>query len=399
MSYKILLLDDDERFRKVVLAGLRSKDVEVTEAANGADAFSALKNVEFDLLIIDGMLPDTDGISWIRKYRADGGSSPIMFISAQWQSVETYHMLTRELQVALIIHKPVIPAVLAEQVYSEVSRPKSSLTVQKEEEYDPTMDALSKEYLAQVPEELHEIHLALNQISQNGLNEQDLQTMRLYSHKIRGTAGTFGFDELGFHMGEMEDSIKAHLRAPGIDERNFLKQLHNSFEKAKLALRNYEHPEETETRDVSEFKSLSCILVADQDPDFVSSVERIARQRFVDVLIAKSAKEVLHLLSSRSVDAILIDAKMAEDKSSQLIKNMREITGEQIPIAFVSEQTDLDERLTAPHLGASLYLTKPIDPDSLEDAIQRLNFLGSKVRPKVLIVDDDIMFARRVSAV
>ena len=50
MPYKILLHDDDERFRKVVLAGLRSKDVGILEAANGADAFSAAENAIREVL-------------------------------------------------------------------------------------------------------------------------------------------------------------------------------------------------------------------------------------------------------------------------------------------------------------------------------------------------------------
>lgn len=399
MPYKVLLLDDDEKFRKVVLFGLREKNIEVTEATNGAEAFALAENSSFDLLIIDGILPDTDGINWIRQYRSEDGRQPVIFISSQWQSVETYNMLTRELQVAQIIHKPVIPSVFAEQIYAEVSRPYWATKPAQREEQDPSMEALSKEYLSQLPEELNEIKNALNKISQQGLADEELKTMRLYSHKIRGTAGTFGFDELGQHMAEMEDSIKTHQSAAGIDDSNFVKQLKSFFEKAKITLRNYEHTEETETTPTPEFKSLSCILVADTDPVFLSSVEKVARQRFVDVLSAASPQEVLRLLSSKTIDAIIIDARMAESRSCEFIKTIRDLTGENVPIAFISEETNLEERLLAPHLGASLYLSKPIDPDRLEDAIQRLTFLGSRVRPKVLIVDDDHSFARRISAV
>ncbi len=70
-----------------------------------------------------------------------------------------------------------------------------------------------------------------------------------------------------------------------------------------------------------------------------------------------------------------------------------------MPIAFNSDDNKIDDRLVAAHMGASLYLTKPIDPDALEDAIQRLMVLGSREHPRVLIVDDDQIFAKRVSRI
>ncbi len=58
----VLLLDDDELFRKMVIPGLASKGMEILEASSGKEALELLSANKFDLLIVDGMLPDTEGI-------------------------------------------------------------------------------------------------------------------------------------------------------------------------------------------------------------------------------------------------------------------------------------------------------------------------------------------------
>ncbi|MBX9722033.1 MAG: response regulator, partial [Candidatus Obscuribacterales bacterium] len=134
MNYTILLLDDDLRFRKMVVPGMTNKGLKVFEASTGAEAQELIKKHKFDLLIVDGVLPDTDGIKWLTRYRAAGGTSTLIFISAHWQASEVYQVLTKDLTVSQIIHKPVIPAVFAEQIYSEITRPHWTPTADREEE-------------------------------------------------------------------------------------------------------------------------------------------------------------------------------------------------------------------------------------------------------------------------
>ena len=100
--FSVLLLDDDERFRKLVVPRLRRKGINVVEAGEGKQAQEMLGDPElkFDALIVDGVLPDTDGISWVTRYRASGGTRPIVYISAFWQTTETYQLLTGDLNVS-----------------------------------------------------------------------------------------------------------------------------------------------------------------------------------------------------------------------------------------------------------------------------------------------------------
>ena len=412
MNYTVLLLDDDALFRRMVVPGLTGKGIVVVESATGEDATRVLKDNNFDLLIIDGVLPDTDGIQWITKYKKSGGHAPVIFISGHWQSTEIYQTLTRELEVSQIIHKPVIPQVFAEQIFAEISKEgvassaavpaKEEQLISNEENVIGSLAELSREYLKELPGELEKIRLCLEQAKADTNQREQFGKLRLLSHKLRGTAGSFGLTAIGELMGNIEDKIRVHepdfKKLPAgfySDLEEFLKQAQKLEKDANTIKQTSSLTKDRAT----ENRSASRILVIADDQEFLSSVDKVARQRLIDMQKASSVEEVMELLSSKSVDAILIDINPDEQKSFELIRAIRESTSEAVPIAFISGETELVDRLLAAHLGASLYLNKPIDPDTLEDAIQRLMILSSRERPKILIVDDDIHFSRRVARV
>ncbi len=402
MSYSILLLDDDLRFRKMVVPGMTNKGLKVFEASTGIEAQELIKKHNFDLLIVDGVLPDTDGIKWLTRYRAGGGTSTLIFISAHWQASEVYQVLTKDLTVAQIIHKPVIPAVFAEQVYSEITRPHWTPTADREEEQteDPvllSLEELAKEYMAELPGELDKIDQSIASAQASNKPLEELAKVKMLAHKLRGTAGTFGMQGLGDLMGKTEDSIRTVKDA----DSGFFDLLKSYASQSRdiLTEKNKEEQAKTHRTQVSEQQANLRILVVDEDLEFLEDVKKVASQRLVEVLTASTPAQVFQMLTNYTIDAILIEVKIAGYKSFELARTIRELTDEKIPIAFVSEDTNLDDRLLAAHLGASLYLSKPIDPDTLEDAIQRLMVLRSTVHPKVLIVDDDQFFAKRASKI
>ncbi len=410
MTYKILLLDDDERFRKLVTPGLLAKGFEVVEACDGHQALELVNRSKYDLMIVDGVLPDTEGIKWLTRYRASGGTAALVFVSVHWQTLEFYQVLTKDLNVAQIIHKPVIPSVFAEQVYSEITRPQwtpaSTPAVDEQKEApDETiaysLAELAREYILELPEELDKISDGVSEaecISNPGLA---LKSVRMLAHKLRGTAGTFGLNNLGELMGRMEDSIRLQEAKAELPTQEFLDDLKFFLSEGRKVVAEHEKCSSGyagKSGDQITSSNLR-ILVVDEDREFLEEVKRVASQRLIEVLPASTPEEVLEILGSTSVDAILIEVKLAGYKSFELARTIRDLTSESIPIAFVSDDTNLDDRLLAAHLGASLYLNKPIDPDTLEDAIQRLLLLRSTVHPKILVVDDDQYFAKRASKI
>lgn len=75
---RILIVDDDERLRRVLSRYLAREGYSVREAADGDEMRSRLAGERPDLVILDLMLPDEDGLSLARELRAQSSIAIIM---------------------------------------------------------------------------------------------------------------------------------------------------------------------------------------------------------------------------------------------------------------------------------------------------------------------------------
>jgi two-component system, OmpR family, response regulator len=79
----LLVVDDEPFLRDAVAASLRFLGFEVTTADTGAGALRLVLARPFDLVVLDVMLPDTDGFEVVRRLRADGCRVPVIFLTAR----------------------------------------------------------------------------------------------------------------------------------------------------------------------------------------------------------------------------------------------------------------------------------------------------------------------------
>ena len=67
MNPHLLIVDDDERIRSLLQQFLVQSDYLVSTAENAEQAITLLSSIEFDLIILDVMMPGQDGISFTAK--------------------------------------------------------------------------------------------------------------------------------------------------------------------------------------------------------------------------------------------------------------------------------------------------------------------------------------------
>ncbi len=79
---RILLVEDEERVASFMMKGLKAEGHAVEWAATAADGLSLGTSVDFDLILLDIMLPDGDGRDVLRGIRAANGDVPIIVVSA-----------------------------------------------------------------------------------------------------------------------------------------------------------------------------------------------------------------------------------------------------------------------------------------------------------------------------
>lgn len=79
---KLLLVEDDTTTREYVAKGLREAGYNLDQAVNGVDALHLATTGDYDLLVLDRMLPQLDGLAVLSALRAGGDSTPVIILSA-----------------------------------------------------------------------------------------------------------------------------------------------------------------------------------------------------------------------------------------------------------------------------------------------------------------------------
>lgn len=78
----ILVVDDEDRIRRLLKMYLEREDYNIFEADNGEDALEMLLEGNYDLVLLDLMIPKMDGIEVARRLR-EVKETPIMMLTAK----------------------------------------------------------------------------------------------------------------------------------------------------------------------------------------------------------------------------------------------------------------------------------------------------------------------------
>ena len=79
---RILLIEDDQDVARHVSRGLKESGHVVDIAENGIDGFSLANEENYDVLVIDRMLPRLDGLTLIENLRSRNNLTPVLILSA-----------------------------------------------------------------------------------------------------------------------------------------------------------------------------------------------------------------------------------------------------------------------------------------------------------------------------
>ena len=80
---RALVVDDEPAISELVSMALRYEKFEVRTAASGQAAVAEAKDFHPDIIVLDIMLPDFDGLEVMRRIRADNADVPVLFLTAK----------------------------------------------------------------------------------------------------------------------------------------------------------------------------------------------------------------------------------------------------------------------------------------------------------------------------
>ncbi|MCH9613076.1 MAG: Transcriptional regulatory protein SrrA [Chlamydiia bacterium] len=114
--HKILLVDDDTDLLTITKMSLESESIEIETAGSGAEGIEKALSFQPDVILLDVMMPELDGIGTLERLKSAPStqSIPVIFLTAKVQKseVERYN----ELEVAGVISKPFSPNSLFGQI-------------------------------------------------------------------------------------------------------------------------------------------------------------------------------------------------------------------------------------------------------------------------------------------
>lgn len=117
--YRILVVDDEVNIRRVVREYAEFEGYEVAEAENGMEAVEMVKSGDFDLIVMDIMMPKLDGFSTckeIKKYK----SVPVIMLSARGEEYDK--LFGFELGIDDYVVKPFSPKELMARIKAVLKR-------------------------------------------------------------------------------------------------------------------------------------------------------------------------------------------------------------------------------------------------------------------------------------
>lgn len=117
--YKLLVVDDEEKIRTLIEKYAVFEGYEVTKAPDGMSAMEILRNKDFDLIILDIMMPDIDGFTVCRELRKKS-STPVIMLSARGEEYDKLHGF--EVGVDDYVVKPFSPKELMMRVAAIIKR-------------------------------------------------------------------------------------------------------------------------------------------------------------------------------------------------------------------------------------------------------------------------------------
>jgi two-component system response regulator CpxR len=87
-SFRLLVIDDDVDLANMLSEYLTPEGMELTTASSGSQGLNLARSQEFDLIILDVMLPGLSGFNVLKQFRESGGKTPVLMLTARGDDVD-----------------------------------------------------------------------------------------------------------------------------------------------------------------------------------------------------------------------------------------------------------------------------------------------------------------------
>nr|WP_024309977.1 diguanylate cyclase [Pseudomonas sp. P818] len=267
------------------------------------------------------------------------------------------------------------------------------------------LQQLGQQFTERLRQELPELMQQGERLLQtrDGQRDQLLQTLRDQLHRLAGSAGTFGFTQLGQQARELEQQAERWL-----DQQQRLEQDLDSFVSALQQLGdqsdagNSQSEQQQTARPAARAEGDTRLIYILEDEMAVGENMRLTLSNFgYRAAHFRTTSDLDAALQQQLPDALIVDVNLAGEECSGLdyAARLQQSLEIPLPLLVLTHQHDFATQLQAVRAGALGFFTKPVDIPQLESRLERCFAQQSGEPYRVLIVDDDRDLASRYSLV
>jgi signal transduction histidine kinase/DNA-binding response OmpR family regulator len=218
----ILLAEDNPTNRLVATRLLEQLGHQADAVNNGMEAIAALERARYDLILMDVMMPEMDGLTATRRIRTTEGDGPrIPIVGLTAGSGPEHRAACLEAGMGAVTTKPVTLSSLRSAIADGLASAERHEVAADRETTTPRLrelaEMLGADAVAEIVRTFAEDTQANLDAIKQAASSDDRQTIRRTSHSITGAARNVGADALAAHASGLEDNVAslgpAHMAA------------------------------------------------------------------------------------------------------------------------------------------------------------------------------------------
>ena len=83
VTLRLLIAEDEKRLNRLIRDMMEDEGFTVDSCYSGADALEYVRSADYDAIIMDVMMPEMNGLDAVRTMRAEGKTTPVLFLTAK----------------------------------------------------------------------------------------------------------------------------------------------------------------------------------------------------------------------------------------------------------------------------------------------------------------------------
>lgn len=278
-----------------------------------------------------------------------------------------------------------------------------------EADFEASLRAIEEAYIAGLPGRLNEIENCLQRCLDEPDADAHYEALSLQVHSLAGSAGTFGFAELGFRATDLDMQLHAFMQqsthepgaftpiATGIGAFLRWAATHARSKDAGQAA-----PSAPPARRPPIPEGSHRLIYLVHDNALVAKDIAGQLQYFgYEVVIVSELARLQEYIDVRIPAAVVMDLGFPAGilAGAAEVARIKQVNAHRFAVIFISTRSNFEARLATVRAGADGYFSKPLDMVALIDRLDALT-VDEEAQPcRILIIDDDLVTAEHYAAV